>query len=75
MTKHRTAPKGARSEVARLRETNAELLEALKAFLDVAKESHGIDGYHLNGNIATWDELDLIDAACIAIAKAEGTNT
>lgn len=41
----------------------AESLETgIKEMRDVMNESHGVDGYHLNGDIATWDEL-LTDSA------------
>lgn len=34
-----------------------QLREALEAVHAVSLQSHGIDGWHLNGEIATWDEL------------------
>lgn len=40
-----------------LRKQNAALLEALSGLLDIASESSGVAGYHLNGEIAYWDEF------------------
>lgn len=34
-----------------------ELLAALEAVQDVANQSSGIAGWHLNGDVASWDEL------------------
>lgn len=47
-----------------------DMLEALKDIAALIKESQGVAGYHLNGDVADWDslELKLFDA----IAKAEG---
>lgn len=32
---------------------------ALKVYEDIVSESRGVDGWHLNGDIAEWDEFDL----------------
>jgi hypothetical protein len=48
------------------------LLEALKGLIAVTKESRGVAGYHLNGQIADWDEFDFYFKAVDAIAAAEG---
>jgi hypothetical protein len=34
-----------------------ELKEGIEAVIDLINESHGVDGLHLNGDIAPWDEL------------------
>ena len=49
----------------------------LKALHTIVQESHGLDGYHLNGDVARWEEiiphfLD-IDSLESAIAKVKGT--
>lgn len=41
----------------------AELEKFIKGILATMQESTGIVGYHLNGDIATWDELGLIEEA------------
>lgn len=51
-----------REEIARLR-------EALEGFIGLINESHGVAGFHLNGDIAEWDEFDLINQAQAALAK------
>ncbi len=46
--------------------TRIEQLEAaLKVYEGIVAESRGVDGWHLNGDIAEWDEFDLpqIDAS------------
>ena len=39
-------------------EENARLKNAIEAVNDLIDNSEGVSGLHLNGNIATWDELD-----------------
>ncbi len=56
----------------KLREAAPLLLEALKGLIAVTKESRGVAGYHLNGQIADWDEFEFYDMAIDAIAAAEG---
>lgn len=41
----------------------AELEKFIEGILGTMQESTGIVGYHLNGDIATWDELGLIEEA------------
>lgn len=41
----------------------AALEEFISGMLCVMQESTGIVGYHLNGDVATWDELGLIKEA------------
>lgn len=35
----------------------ASLSHQLQVFLDIVSESQGVAGYHLNGDVAEWDEL------------------
>jgi len=44
--------------IAELQETIYVMEELLRQWLDLRAESHGLVGYHLNGDIATWDEFD-----------------
>lgn len=50
-----------------------ELVTALKGVQHVANESTGIVGWHLNGDIATWDEL--LPEVGAALAKVSSGNT
>lgn len=50
---------GMKQQAARI----AELEKFIKGILATMQESTGIVGYHLNGDIATWDELGLIEEA------------
>lgn len=38
-------------------DTQRKLIAALKAVASLMAESEGVTGLHLNGKIATWDEL------------------
>lgn len=55
---------------ARLIAAAPEMLAALEAVLAVASQSAGIAGWHLNGDLAGWDEL--LPEVGEAIAKAKG---
>jgi len=70
-------------QIARLWAAAGEMHEALshllKAIRDLVAESDGVAGLHLNGDIATWDELlhspwlgDAMDKAEAVLAKARG---
>jgi hypothetical protein len=43
-------------------------LEALEGFIAITNDSQGVNGYHLNGDIAEWNEFDEVDKATEAIA-------
>ena len=47
-----------------------ELLNALIGVLNIMNDSEGVAGYHLNGDIAKWDEFEEIKQAEQAIKKA-----
>ena len=49
-----------------------ELMAALQGMIDIANDSQGVAGYHLNGEVADWGEFEEWQAACDAIAKAKG---
>lgn len=40
-----------------------QALDALEGFANITNDSQGVKGYHLNGDIAEWDEFDEVDAA------------
>ena len=42
-----------------LQERIDQLEAALKVYEDIVADSTGVDGYHLNGTIALWDEFEL----------------
>jgi hypothetical protein len=46
------------AEAAQLRANNAELRRIVEWWESLRSESRGVDGYHRNGDVATWDELD-----------------
>ena len=50
-------------ENKRLSEDNAKLREALQGLVAVVGESTGVCGYHLNGDIAEWDEFGEVAVA------------
>ena len=35
------------------------LLSELEAYREIARNSNGVAGWHLNGDIATWEELGI----------------
>lgn len=53
-------------------EMNKELLAALDGMMSITCDSCGVVGYHLNGDIAEWDEFEEVAAAHDAIVKAKG---
>jgi hypothetical protein len=60
-----------KEQVATLRSEKAELIEALRGMLDIVKESRGVDGFHLNGDLADWDEFHVVNTAQQTLAKYE----
>ena len=58
-------------ELIELTKQRDELLAALQGMIDIANDSQGVAGYHLNGEVADWDEFEEWQAACDAIAKAK----
>ncbi|HFO6314380.1 TPA: hypothetical protein ACHKZ3_001614 [Escherichia coli] len=47
----------AEAKCAALASENAVMLETIEAVRSVADNSSGITGWHLNGDIATWEEI------------------
>ena len=60
------------SKIDRLECQRDELLAALQGMIDIANDSQGVAGYHLNGEVADWGEFEEWQAACNAISKAKG---
>lgn len=60
------------SKIDRLECQRDELLAALQGMIDIANDSQGVAGYHLNGEVADWGEFEEWQAACDAIAKTKG---
>ena len=50
----------------------AVLREALEGLLNVIKDSTGVAGYHLNGNVAEWDEFPEVQVAREALSAGDG---
>jgi len=46
-----------------------ELEGALQGLLNIVNDSYGVDGYHLNGDVAHWSSFDEVAIAEAAIAK------
>ncbi|HAJ7835987.1 TPA: hypothetical protein HNW32_03700 [Escherichia coli] len=47
----------AQAKISALAAENAVMLETIEAVRSVADNSSGIAGWHLNGDIATWEEI------------------
>ena len=56
------------SDADMLRRDVKGLVEALEGLLGVIGESRGVSGYHLNGEIAEWDEFQEVYDATAALA-------
>lgn len=50
-----------------------QLRQALAGILTIVDESTGVAGYHLNGNLAEWDEFPEVSAARDALAQQSAT--
>ena len=46
-----------------LEKRNKELEGALRGLFDIIDDSTGVSGYHINGNIADWDEFSEVQEA------------
>lgn len=58
----------AQGEVNQLRIEKQILTEALEGLLSIVSDSRGVDGYHLNGDVADWDEFCEVHDAENALA-------
>lgn len=59
-------------EWGRLTAAAPEMLEVLEGLLSIVDESKGVAGYHLNDEIAEWDEFEEVEAARKIIDKIRG---
>ena len=52
----------------------AKLVEALEGLLAIVQESTGVTGWHLNGDVAGWDEFEDVEIAeeALALYRKEG---
>lgn len=53
--------------------SNDKMREALRGFLAIVRDSSGVAGYHMNGDIAEWDSFPEVAAAEEAIAAQPAT--
>lgn len=60
-------------DVEPLEESHVDLLSALEGLLAIIRDSDGVTGYHLNGDVAPWDEFSEIEQAVSAVTRAKGT--
>jgi len=59
-------------DVKALLASHQELLEIVKEFSYIMENSHGVDGFHLNGEVADWDDFDLVLDGAIDRAEKLG---
>lgn len=50
---------------------NNELVNCLKRFMDIVGDSDGVAGYHLNGDIAEWDDFNEVFMAAELLDEME----
>ena len=60
------------NDISRIGGERGQLVKALESFLDLVGDSHGVSGYHLNGDIAEWDEFECVGEAYELIKRIEG---
>ena len=60
------------NKIERLESERLELLKALESLLDITADSKGVAGYHLNGDIAEWNEFECVGEAYELIRLIEG---
>ena len=61
-----------KEKVAQMMAAAPDMLEALESVLSLIDESSGVAGYHLNGEVASWGELDIREELEATIRKARG---
>lgn len=54
-----------------LRERIVELEAALGGMLAIVNDSRGVAGYHLNGDVAEWDEFEEVGLAEVVAARSQ----
>ena len=58
-------------EVEKLREVLKKSKEAMSDLINIATESRGIDGWHMNGDILFWEQCEPLQDMIDALAKIE----
>ncbi len=58
-------------QIANCVNSQHDLLEALEGLLNIVADSKGVDGFHLNGDIALWNEFEEIEIAESILAKVK----
>ena len=51
-----------RAEIERLRKEKERLMIVLNTINDIVSDSNGVAGWHLSGDIASWDSFGFMDA-------------
>jgi predicted mannosyl-3-phosphoglycerate phosphatase (HAD superfamily) len=46
----------------------ADLIEAVEEFMDIVNQSTGIDGWHMNGAILKWEQIEQIQIMAETLA-------
>ena len=59
-------------KVAQILVAAPDMLRTLESVLALINESFGVVGYHLNGEVAKWEELGIREEVEAAIKKARG---
>lgn len=59
-------------DIELLKDQREELIKALESLIDITNDSQGVAGYHLNGDIAKWDEFEEVTNACVLINRLKG---
>lgn len=48
-----------------------ELGDCVAGFMGIVSDSKGVAGYHLNGDVADWDEFEVIDVAAALMSQRD----
>lgn len=72
VSQHDSALYHMQMQIEKLTRERFDLLKLLESFLDVTADSKGVSGYHLNGDIAEWDEFECVGEAYELIKRIEG---
>ena len=59
-------------QIEKLTRERDDLLKALEGILAITAGSQGVAGYHLNGDIAEWDEFEEVSSAHELIGRING---
>jgi hypothetical protein len=63
-----------RQRIEELEYQAEQMINLLSGFISYADCSNGIAGYHLNGNLLSWDEVDEVEQASELLAEIEGND-